>query len=43
MDRIPILKFGKELLVTIQVEMHDRLATALDEDINSNSLAQNPR
>lgn len=33
MDRIPILKFGDALLVTIQVDMHDRLATALEEDL----------
>jgi rsbT antagonist protein RsbS len=32
-DRIPILKLGKALLVTIQVDMHDRLATALEEDL----------
>ena len=35
MDRIPILKFGSALLVTIQVDMHDRLATALEEDLTS--------
>jgi rsbT antagonist protein RsbS len=35
MDRIPILKLGKALLVTIQVDMHDRLATALEEDLTS--------
>ena len=29
MDRIPILKLGEALLVTIQVDMHDRLAMAL--------------
>lgn len=33
MDRIPILKMGRALLVTIQVDMHDRLATALEEDL----------
>lgn len=33
MDRIPILKMGKCLLVTVQVDMHDRLATALEEDL----------
>jgi rsbT antagonist protein RsbS len=33
MDRIPILKFGDALLVTIQVDMHDRLATTLEEDL----------
>jgi rsbT antagonist protein RsbS len=35
MDRIPILKFGDALLVTIQVDMHDRLATALEEDLTN--------
>ena len=35
MDRIPILKLGSALLVTIQVDMHDRLATALEEDLTS--------
>jgi rsbT antagonist protein RsbS len=33
MDRIPILKMGSALLVTIQVELHDRLAVALEEDL----------
>jgi rsbT antagonist protein RsbS len=33
MDRIPILKMGDALLVTIQVDMHDRLAMALQEDL----------
>ena len=33
MDRIPILKMGNILLVTIQVDMHDRLALALQEDL----------
>jgi rsbT antagonist protein RsbS len=33
MDRIPILKMGDYLLVTIQVDMHDRLAMALQEDL----------
>jgi rsbT antagonist protein RsbS len=35
MDRIPILKLGRALLVTIQVDMHDRLATALEEDLTN--------
>jgi rsbT antagonist protein RsbS len=35
MDRIPILKLGDALLVTIQVDMHDRLATALEEDLTT--------
>ena len=33
MDRIPILKMGEFLLVTIQVDMHDQLALALQEDL----------
>src|SRR4051794_24482875 len=35
MDRIPILKMGDCLLVTIQVDMHDRLAMALQEDLTA--------
>jgi rsbT antagonist protein RsbS len=35
MDRIPILKMGRALLVTIQVDMHDRLAMALEEDLTA--------
>ncbi len=34
-DRIPILKLGEALLVTIQVDMHDRLAMALEEDLTN--------
>jgi rsbT antagonist protein RsbS len=33
MDRIPILKMGRFLLVTIQVDMHDELAMTLQEDL----------
>jgi len=33
MQRIPILRMGKLLLVTIQVDMHDRLATVLKDDL----------
>src|SRR5688572_22417207 len=33
MDRIPILKMGDFLLVTIQVDMHDRLAMTLQDDL----------
>jgi rsbT antagonist protein RsbS len=35
MDRIPILRMGAFLLVTIQVDMHDRLAMALQEDLTA--------
>jgi rsbT antagonist protein RsbS len=33
LDRIPILKMGEFLLVTIQVDMHDRMAMALQDDL----------
>lgn len=33
MEKIPILRMGNYLLVTIQVDMHDRLAMALQEDL----------
>jgi len=33
MERIPILKLGEYLLVTIQVDMHDRLAMTLQDDL----------
>jgi rsbT antagonist protein RsbS len=32
-ERIPILKMGELLLVTIQVDMHDRLALTLQDDL----------
>jgi len=32
-EHIPILKMGEFLLVTIQVEMHDRLVMALQEEL----------
>ncbi len=35
MERIPILKMGEFLLVSIQVDMHDRLALALQEDLTN--------
>ena len=35
MDRIPILRMGDCLLITIQVDMHDRLALALQDDLTS--------
>lgn len=33
MDRIPILRMGEFLLVTIQVDMHDQLALTLQDDL----------
>src|SRR4051812_7785664 len=35
MDKIPILKMGEVLLVTIQVDMHDRLAMTLQDDLTA--------
>lgn len=43
MDRIPILRLGEALLVTIQVDMHDRLATALEEDLTARIVASGAR
>lgn len=33
MDRIPILQMGKFLLVTIQIDLYDRLALNLESDL----------
>ena len=33
MERIPILKMGDFLLVTIQIDMHDKLALTLQDDL----------
>jgi rsbT antagonist protein RsbS len=33
MDRIPILRMGEFLLVTLQVDMHDQLALRLQDDL----------
>ena len=35
MERIPILQMGRFLLVTIQVDMHDRLALTLQDDLTN--------
>ena len=35
MERIPILRMGRLLLVTIQVDMHDRLALTLQDDLTT--------
>ncbi len=35
MERIPILRMGDFLIVTIQVDMHDRLAMTLQEDLTN--------
>src|ERR1700742_1425747 len=33
MEKIPILKMGRFLLVTVQVDMHDQLAMRLQDDL----------
>jgi rsbT antagonist protein RsbS len=43
MERIPILKMGKFLLVTIQVDMHDRLALQLQDDLTSRIVSDRAR
>ena len=35
MERIPILRMGNFLLVTIQVDMHDKLALTLQDDLTN--------
>lgn len=35
MNRIPILRMGHFLLVTLQVDIHDALANALQEDLST--------
>lgn len=35
MERIPILKMGEFLIVSIQVDMHDRLAMTLQDDLTN--------
>ena len=43
MERIPILKMGEFLLVTIQVDMHDRLAMTLQEDLTEGIVRHHAR
>jgi rsbT antagonist protein RsbS len=42
-DRIPILKMGECLLVSIQVDMHDRLAMSLQEDLTERIVSARAR
>ena len=39
MERIPILRMGRILLVTIQVDMHDQLALTLQDDLTERIVA----
>jgi rsbT antagonist protein RsbS len=43
MEKIPILKMGRFLLVTIQVDMHDQLAMQLQEDLTARIVAARAR
>jgi rsbT antagonist protein RsbS len=43
MERIPILRMGELLLVTIQVDMHDRLAMTLQDDLTTTITASGAR
>ena len=43
MERIPILKMGDLLLVSIQVDMHDRLAIQLQDDLTGQIAATGAR
>jgi rsbT antagonist protein RsbS len=43
MERIPILKLGSFLLVTIQVDMHDRLALVLQDELTSRIVSDRAR
>jgi rsbT antagonist protein RsbS len=42
-ERIPILRMGDFLLVTIQVDMHDRLALTLQDDLTGKIAETNAR
>jgi rsbT antagonist protein RsbS len=43
MEKIPILKMGRFLLVTVQVDMHDQLAMQLQEDLTDRIVAARAR
>ena len=43
MERIPILKMGSCLLVSIQVDMHDRLAMELQDDLTNRIVSERAR
>ena len=43
MERIPILKMGNFLLVTVQVDMHDRLAMTLQDDLTTHIVKNHAR
>ena len=43
MERIPILKMGEYLIVSIQVDMHDRLALTLQDDLTDKIVRSNAK
>jgi rsbT antagonist protein RsbS len=43
MEHIPILRLGRFLLVTIQVDMHDQLALALQEQLTNRIVTDKAR
>ncbi len=43
MERIPILRMGRTLLVTIQVDMHDQLALTLQDDLTQRIVTDRAR
>lgn len=43
MERIPILRMGSFLLVTIQVDMHDKLALTLQDDLTQRIVSDRAR
>lgn len=43
MNKIPILKMGRFLLVTIQVDMYDQMAMALQEDLTERIVRENAK
>ena len=42
-DRIPIIKMGEFLLVSIQVDMHDKLAITLQDDLTTSIVKHRAR
>ena len=43
MEHIPILRMGEFLLITVQVDMHDRLALQLQDDLTEKIVANSSR
>ena len=43
MEHIPILRMGEFLLITVQVDMHDRLAMTLQDDLTEQIVQHNSK